>query len=195
MISWFAVFSSFHSLYDLKPLKWNLMDMWGHDKSPLCGSPALYLHVLETLLWNLYMCPLIGSEALYNFLLTCTWLHGVLHRKFREAQAPHTCNSVSFLECWCDSGWQIEQQRTKAEIWRKQAQRSVQAPVAEPYKDTLLIHHWGTCWLCPGERLRAGELREVKAWDCKCERKWLYLSYHTEVIKTAGFYPLIWYLF
>lgn len=94
---------------------------WGWFKSLLWLIGAKNLHVLQTLLltfcmWLSYLRPLVGSEALNNSLLTCAWLHRAMHQNQRSTvQTPHTYNSVSFFECWCDSGWQIERGRTKAE--------------------------------------------------------------------------------
>lgn len=55
-------------------------------------------------LWNLYMWlsylrPLIGSEALNNFLLTCTWLYGAVHRNSEK----HSSNT-SYMQ-FCHPLW------------------------------------------------------------------------------------------
>lgn len=67
-----------------------------------CGLQLLNLHALETLRWIIYMglsylSPLIGCEAVKNFLLTCTWLCAAMHRVFTEAQFKHLIHAILSL--------------------------------------------------------------------------------------------------
>lgn len=144
-------------LCDWESLAWSLIER-GQYKSLLWliiakftrarNSTMESLHVtflFETLNW------LWGSKQFLAHMHMITW--GCAPKIQRStAQTPHTCNSVSFFECWCDSGWQIERRRTKAEaeIWRKQTwkHRGVYRRLWLSHIKTLLhwllIQRWGT---------------------------------------------------
>lgn len=112
-------------------------------------TPQQNLHM-----WLSHMRALIGCESLKDFLAHMHLITWSCALKFREAQAPHTCDSVSFRECWCDSEWQIGWQRTKAEaeIWKERSvnaewsQQQLQPETLSRLHGLLIYHRVQNWW-------------------------------------------------
>lgn len=103
-------------------------------------------------MWFSHLRALIGSERLKDFLAHMHLITWGCALKFREARGPHTCDSVSFCECWCDSEWQIGMAKDKSRsrnMKRKKGERRARAESnslagdALSFLHGLLINHWG----------------------------------------------------
>lgn len=113
---------------------------------------------------------LIGCESLKDSLAHMHLITWGCAPKFREARPPHTCDSVSFSECWCDSEWQIGWQRTKAEAEIRKG-RSVNAERSQQLLQ--LETHTHTLSLCPSWPLNLPPWSEVIriSWGCHAEHR------------------------